>query len=297
MRTFEKYIWLLNTIKRYQPVKLSAIDAQWQVHPNNNDKSDLPYRTFKRWCEAIDDVFGVEIECNGFNEYFIKESYSTQDETLKNWMIQTYSINNILNDDTSLRSRVIFDRVPSGDDFLVPIIDSMKSNVVLILSYKGFQDNVSNDYTIEPYLVKQVNRRWYVLGRDSHTDSLHMFCLDRITGIQTTDNHFTIPKKFNAKEYFKGTVGISADHNIPIETILLKVSIPHLDYILTLPIHESHEVVETHADYAILQYQVRPTFEFFQQIFLGGDMIEILSPSTVRKKAADWLKAMCNNYN
>ncbi|MCQ2201948.1 MAG: hypothetical protein MJZ27_07645 [Bacteroidales bacterium] len=53
MKTFEKYIWLLNTIKRYQPVKFSAIDAHWQAHPNNDDKSNLPYRTFNTLCQIM----------------------------------------------------------------------------------------------------------------------------------------------------------------------------------------------------------------------------------------------------
>ena len=66
----QKYIWLVQTFIRagQNGLTLSEIESRWE------DRFDSPYsrRTFNNHREAVEEVFGITIECNrSTNCYFI----------------------------------------------------------------------------------------------------------------------------------------------------------------------------------------------------------------------------------
>lgn len=48
---------------------------------------------------------------------------------------------------------------------------------------------------------------------------------------------------------------------------------------------------------SIFTLQVRPTFDFQQELLWNGDTLEVLEPLWLRKEMAGTVKRMWNNYN
>ncbi len=77
----------------------------------------------------------------------------------------------------------------------------------------------------------------------------------------------------------------------------MKVSADQSNYLRSLPLHPSQEETERNADYSIFTLQVRPTFDFQQELLWNGDALEVLEPLWLRKEMAGMVKRMWNNYS
>lgn len=92
----KKYIWLVQTFIRAgeNGLTLNEICDRWE------NRFDSPYsrRTFNNHREAVEEVFGIRIDCNrSTNRYFIAYSEDVSDENAETaWLINTFTVNNML---------------------------------------------------------------------------------------------------------------------------------------------------------------------------------------------------------
>ena len=126
----QKYIWLVQTFIRagQNGLSLSEISDKWE------DRFDLPYsrRTFNNHREAVEEVFGIRIECNrSTNRYYIDYSEDVSDENAESaWLINTFTVNNILSlGKQRLSGRVSVEDIPSGHLHLTGIMEAMTEGV------------------------------------------------------------------------------------------------------------------------------------------------------------------------
>ena len=109
-----KYIWLVQTFIRAgeKGLNLEEISDRWE------SRFDSAYsrRTFNNHREAVEEVFGIRIECNrSTNRYFIEYSEDVADENAESaWLINTFTVNNLLNlGRERLSGRVAVEDIPS----------------------------------------------------------------------------------------------------------------------------------------------------------------------------------------
>ncbi|MBF1587416.1 MAG: WYL domain-containing protein, partial [Prevotella sp.] len=53
---------------------------------------------------------------------------------------------------------------------------------------------------------------------------------------------------------------------------------------------------ECHPDYSIFTMDVRPTFDFLQELLWNGECIEVMQPLWLRKEIAEKIQQMGNKY-
>mgnify|MGYP006999401109 FL=1 len=66
MRTqakFKEYIWLVNTINKARAISFADIQKKW-LETDMSKGIELARSTFNRHKDAIEDIFGIYIECN-----------------------------------------------------------------------------------------------------------------------------------------------------------------------------------------------------------------------------------------
>ena len=67
---FSRYIWLIDTIKRYGALTREQINQLW-IRSSFSNGEPMPRRTFYAYRNAIEELFKVNIECNPSTfEYF-----------------------------------------------------------------------------------------------------------------------------------------------------------------------------------------------------------------------------------
>lgn len=279
---FNRYVWLIDTIRRHGYITFSDISDLWQKASINEDCGYLPERTFFNHREAISDIFGIEIKFDKSLGYYITED-SNDTEGIRNWLLTSLSVNNLINESAAMHSRILFEKIPSGEKYLSTIIEAMKEGKILEMTYQKFQDDEPKTYDVAPYCVKVYKQRWYMLAKPTDRKSgLHIYALDRIHLLQQTRKDFKLPEKFNAENYFADWFGIVHDEEYEPCTIRLKVWSKQRNYFRTLPLHHSQKETEIHDDWSVFEYRMAPTWDLEQELLQYNDNVEVLEPQSLR---------------
>ena len=280
---FNRYIWLVDTIYRADGITFEEINEKW-LRNSMSEGLDLPLKTFHNHRKAIEDMFDINIVCDkrGGYKYYIENADDMEKGGVRTWLLNTFAVNNLINESHHLKRRIVFEQIPSGQNFLTPVIEAMRDGMSIEIKYKSFwrQDEYTTD--VEPYFVKVFKQRWYLIARNKIKDAIRIYVLDRIHALSQTGNAFVMPKDFSPEEYFYNSFGIISQDNCPPEIVELKVYGTQKEYFRTLPLHHSQEEVENADGYSIFRYYLSPTYDFIQEILSHGCEVEVLSPQHLR---------------
>ena len=78
-----------------------------------------------------------------------------------------------------------------------------------------------------------------MVARNAGLDVVRIYALDRIQGLDPTDNRYAVPKDFDPETYFYNCFGIIKDDNAPAEIIRIKVRNNQGKFVRSLPLHHS----------------------------------------------------------
>ena len=293
---FNRYIWLIDLIQRSGYISFEEIDRAWRRSTHNEYGEGLSERTFFNHKKAINDTFGIEIKCDRSLGYYISNDDDVQTDALKNWMLQSLSLNNIMNEGSDLRDRIICEDVPSSQKWLPEIMAAMRDGKKLEMTYKSFWRTEANTYPVAPYCLKLFKQRWYMLAKCDAYEHLRIYSLDRILHLNQTKQNYTLPKGFDPKDTFRKLFGVILD-NGPIEKVTIRVSENQVKYYQTLPLHHSQEEGETGDGYTEFSYRLVPTYDFTRELLSKGETIEVMSPAWLRKEVAKELRRAVKMYD
>lgn len=292
-----KYVWLVETIYKAKRITFETINEKW-LDTELSEGVELPSRTFHKWRIAIEEMFGLVIDCErkGGYHYFIANVEELKADGIRNWLLNTMSVSNLLIDNLQLKDRILLEHVPSGQEYLSSIMGAMKTGQRINMTYQSFWRNESNTFKIEPYCVKLFKQRWYVAARNLYYDEIRIYSLDRILGMEVLeDEKFKMSDSFNPSQYFEEYYGVFVDDTI-LENVKLKVTARQANYLRSLPLHHSQQEMEKTDDYSIFEFRIRPTYDFQQEILWNGEDVEVLEPLCLRKIMAEKIENMWNKY-
>ena len=296
--TFRQYIWLVNTIERHKKISLERLSKLW-IDNDLNERKPLSRATFYRLKLAIEDMFGICIECDIKIGY---QYYITNDEVLKsnstqNWMLRTLTVNSLLMDGLSIKDQLLLENIPAGLEHLETVINAIKDQHALRMGYKKFSDSEPYSTLIEPYCLKLFHQRWYLLGKtERRKGGLGVFALDRMTELTETDDIFKMDPAFDAETYFHDYFGVIPDQNVKAERIVLRAYSPMDNYLRTLPLHHSQKEIASQNRSALFEYHVAPTHDFLQAILKEGHELEVVEPQSLRETIHDELEKAIERY-
>ena len=296
-----KYVWIIETIHKARKISFKKLNEKW-LDDDISRGVDIPKRTFDNWRYAIWDMFGINIvnENRGEYRYYIENEGDISNSGLRSWIYNTFCVSNVLANSQSIKDRILLEYVPSGQEYLQPIIEAMKENKVINITYQSYWKNGENDFDVQPFCVKLFRQRWYMIAQSTNPiyleKGVRVYALDRIQSLQKKDDTFEMPKGWDAKAYFEFCFGIIADQKIEPQSVKLKVSASQANYLRDLKVHESQQEIERNAVYSIFSYYLRPTFDFQQEILWNGEYMEVLEPMWLRKEIASKVERMWNKY-
>lgn len=291
------YVWLINLLDSKSKMTLKEISQAWS-RSSLSFGEELPRSTFNYNRNAIREILGINIVYDKKSRKYSLKQDSLSSEAAKDWLIDSFTTFNQLTMNRSLENRIIFESVPSGREYLSDIIDAMKENEVLDITYKGFySETLPKEYAFMPYGMRIFRSRWYVIGAKENTQSVFSLGLDRIIDLKHTGRKFVLPKNFSLEKYYKGCAGVIADRNVPVRHIVLNVKkLSTQKYLISLPLHQSQQVKVNKDNSCDFSYDVRPTFDFLQSIMMLGDDVEVVSPADVRVDIREKAKNVVKLY-
>ena len=284
---FKEYIWLVNTIYQARSITLAEINEKW-LQTEMSEGVPLSRTTFHRHRIAIEEIFGLYIDCdrnNGY-KYSIGNRHVLQENSVQNWMLSTLSVSSTVSESLALKDRILLEPVSSGHEYLSTVIEAMRRSVRIKVAYQRYGADKSKDLDFEPYCIKLFNRRWYVLGHyqrtdptDNVTDDFYgVFAFDRIRSLSLTDSKFTIDPDFDAETYFEECFGVVVHDDTMVERVVIRAFGQERFYLKDLPLHHSQREIAQGDDYTDFELHLRPTMDFCNCLLSHGSRIKVLSP-------------------
>ena len=244
-----RYVFFVTTIYNRGPISLEEIQHRYESHFGRGE--ELSERQFHRYTDAVEELFDIEIKYSRSQRgYVVADREGIDNMGMRKWLIQTFSVNNILHESQELKNRILLENVPSGQQHLTTIVDAMRENVALSMTYHSFHREEPSTFEVEPWCVKLFEQRWYMLGMSEGYDELRLYALDRIKALEPTERKFKLPKKFDAAKFFEDYYGIIfGDEDFEVEPVALQVDAQQSNYLRTLPLHHTQVEVERNEKY------------------------------------------------
>lgn len=293
---FKEYIWLVNTIYKARAISFSDLNERW-VQTEMSGGIEMARATFNRHKDAIEDIFGIFIDCdrqNGY-KYSIGNRYALREDSIQNWMLSTLSVNNILRESLSLQDRILLETVSSGGEYLPLMIEAMKNSVRVKMTYQRYGAETSKDFDIEPYCIKLFEKRWYVLGhffreatkKEDSNGYFGIFSFDRIRKLELTSMKFNIAPDFDAAEYFSEYFGVYLHGNTALQRVVIRAFGQQRYYLRDLPVHISQQEIRKGKDYSDFEYHLHPTDDFKSRLLSLGSQIKVVTPQWLADQVCD----------
>lgn len=293
----KRYLWLIDTLKRNGEMTFDEIAEQRERSSLNDTGSALIKRTFYNHCQAVARHFGIDIECRrgrGLNLYSIANPEAIEENTLTKWALDSFSFGELLLGNASIADKILLEDIPSGREWLEPILQALQQNHKLNIEYENFV-GLKFKGTICPLCVKLFKRRWYVLAL-VHNDRYRIFSLDRVTSLNIATDKFEYPNDFSPAEYFRDVYGIIAGVERKVQNIHIRAYAELPGYLRSLPLHSTQRELETKDGHTDFILRLVPTFDFIQELLLHRDQLEVLSPPSLREEINAIITNMKNRY-
>ena len=297
---FKEYIWLVNTIRKAGRISFAELQKKW-TDTEMSEGVELARATFNRHKDAIEDIFGIYIECDRReNQYYIGNEGVLAEDSVQNWMLSTLSVSNDMSESLSLQDRILLESIPSEYGRLGEITEAMKKRVCLSMEYQKYGHTEVKRVTLEPYCIKLFKRRWYVFGRlndeGMEGDNFRIYSFDRIKEIGLTDLHYDLPAGFSAKELFRDYYGILLSHDTEAEHIVVRAHGNERFYVRDLPIHHSQREIGEGEEFADFELRMHATSDFCSHVLSRSNQLQVLEPEWLVKKVKAMLHDALERY-
>ncbi len=296
-KTFNRYIWLLNTLLQQRRLTFEEINNRWKDSRLSDGKS-LALRTFHMHREAIAELFGVEVKCDTSTyKYYLSSPHELRCDRTRQWLLNSFTISNMIEAGHNMKDRILFENIPYGTEYIQTVVEAMQRGKEIQTDYQPF-DGHRATYHLWPYAMKVYNQRWYILGYMKEQDGIRNIALDRVLEMELTDNDFIVPEDFDAERFYANTVGVFVNESLKPQRVTLRVYGIQVEYMRSLHLHSSQKETKTiHGEYSDFQYRLCITPELITKILAMGETVEVLEPEVLREEVVRHLSKSLSRYS
>ncbi len=172
-----------------------------------------------------------------------------------------------------------------GLEYLDVLYQSILKKIVLEITYQSFKAREASSIIIHPFILKEFNNRWFLVGRKNENHTILTLALDRIQKVDYNLSINHIDEPFDGDKYYQNTIGVTVMNEKHLNDIVLKIDRHNAPYITTKPLHHSQVLLEKHSDNSItIKIRVHINFELERLILGFGESIEVLQPTALRNR-------------
>jgi len=240
---------------------------------------DISLRTFQRDLNDIRSLFGIDIQCNTLNQYYIAED---DNSGFNNRMIEAFDLINALNVGQNLSPHVLLEkRCPLGTEHIFGLLHAIRNRIIVRFTYEKFTETEITVREADPFALKEFRGRWYLLAKDQRDDHIKTFALDRIHDLEITKKRFAFPKDLNPEEYFRNCFGVISSPDDNPQEVVLSFDPFQGKYIKSYPLHESQKILKYNSDELLISLTIFVTHDFFMELLSYGDNVKVIRPASL----------------
>ena len=127
------------------------------------------------------------------------------------------------------------------------------------------------------------------------TISIYSKIIDRISNLKLPNTHFIRNPKINPQKNFEHVIGLYYS-DLDAEEVILSFTPQQGNYIRTLPLHHSQEILQDDDGEFRIRIFVVPNFELRQKILMLGDSVEVIEPDWFREEVIEEIRKALGLY-
>lgn len=180
-----------------------------------------------------------------------------------------------------------------GKEWLPRIHQTILKGYFLRIQYAPF-DRPAYERHVFPLLLKEYNKRWFLIGWEDGKTAPQTLAIDRIEAMRESQfDSFVFDKKADWKSKFDDMIGVTFEGTL--ETVILRFSEKRLPFIQTKKLHRSQNMVE--GVEGTVSLRVYTNRELKAKILEFGADVEVLAPETLRQEIAETLRSASAWYD
>lgn len=147
----------------------------------------------------------------------------------------------------------------------------------------SYRNRTFKHIKLHPFLIKEFDNRWYLIGYSEQHNEVRTFGMDRIS------NPLLLKKEFHRSnygivyEFLNDMYGVFPLANNEKTEIKLHVRQMLTHYLHAYPIHPSQKIQKQNDGDSIITFDLIPTLELARYVLSNGDSINIISPIWFRE--------------
>ena len=272
------------------------LEREFEMLQINDDTLEFNFskRTLQRDIKEIRNVLGIDIMYSRSQKgyYIIQDDYSS-DLFLKTLEeINSFSALKLTN---SLESIVYLEkRKPKRAEFLPDIVQAIQRKKKIEFHYQKFGEEKETIRKVSPIAIREHNNRWYLIADDKGT--VKNFGLERMNKVKILSDKIDDNIEFNYDDKYRFAFGIIVPTDEKPEKIVLSVTKKQAEYLQSLPLHESQEVIETKNNEVLIGLELFLTDDFISEILAMSRTVTIIEPKKLKDKVKSILKETLGKY-
>jgi predicted DNA-binding transcriptional regulator YafY len=183
----------------------------------------------------------------------------------------------------------------AGSVNLEPIYTAIIQSRLISFDHENFERKQPKSYIIKPYLLKEYNSKWYIVGIFADSDQVRIFGLDRINNLKILAETFEKTDQKRISKLFDSLIGLVYDMDKPT-TIDISVTHSQAKYFKKSPLHSSQEIVSETEKEVTFRYYLIPNRELIRLILGYGSQVKVLKPAEFAKQIKKQIKEMASLY-
>jgi len=185
-----------------------------------------------------------------------------------------------------------------GLHYLDEIYQAIIKKVAIVITYKSFKSIEESKFHFHPFILKEFNNRWFLVGKKNRSAPISNLALDRIIALDYDFNFPYIEEDFDADSFYKNVIGVTVNSGLQPRKIELWIDAENAPYVLTKPLHHTQRLIKENEDKSIIVHlYLSPNYEM-ERLLLGfGCGIEILHPENLRNRMKKMLQKALEKYN
>jgi len=164
-----------------------------------------------------------------------------------------------------------------------------KERIPVSFIHFSYEKRQFNHIILHPFLIKEFDNRWYVIGFSELHSAIRTFGLDRISEPVLLKKKYRSSDRKETSAYLYDIYGV-----YPIadsKKLKIKINVNQLGthYLQAYPIHESQIITKKSNGTSVITFELIPSFELARYFLSQGKYIEKIEPT--------WLQEFTENLS
>lgn len=184
-----------------------------------------------------------------------------------------------------------------GNEYLSPLLHAIREKRIVQFGYAGFVNSRKKDREVLPLLLKEYRNRWYLISFDLNKKNITTYALERMESLTVSEEHYLDAIDFNAEQFFKNAIGITAGKDMVVEKVVFKADNVAARYIQSQPFHETQVVEKEGKNRTLFSMYVIVSEELIRGLLSYSYEVEIIKPQSLRTIIRERVHKMIERYS